>query len=86
MKFSFKKLKERGFSISKSFRVGPKPLDIQHVVRKELQRAKLTATLQKVETFLNGRLTRVPLPNAPDLLLLREEVHQRLVELEEYED
>ena len=76
-------IKGRGISVSKKIPIGPKPLRIDQTIRKEMQRAKIKSTLEKVRVMVNNMLTQGEPLSFEALLRLRDEIRMRLSELEE---
>jgi hypothetical protein len=80
------RLKQKGFVLKKSFRLGPKPVIVEHAVKREFHRAKTIRTLRKVQALLKMLLEKEENTGATGMRNVYEEVGRRLGELQNHRD
>ena len=80
------RIKHKGFVLKKSWRLGGKPLIVEHAVRKEFNRAKTMRTLRKVQALLAMLLDNREDVGDTAMRKVYEEVGRRLGDLQSYRD
>lgn len=79
------KIKERGITLRKSWKLGGRPPKVEHSIRKALDRALIVSTLRKTHVLLKLLLEEGEKPTQEGMRKLKQEVDIRIRELSDHQ-